>query len=84
MDTRDALFKEFGEPAVPLANVCQRYLGMKYPTARAAANANELPFPVFRLNDSRKAPWMVHIDDLAEHIDSRRKCANESWTASQV
>ena len=40
--------------------------------------------PVARLRDSRKAPLMVRVVDLAAHIDAVSECAKESWDNSQV
>lgn len=71
-------------PTVCLDAICETYLSMSRETARAAAALNRLPFPTFRLHDSRKAPVMVKVSDLAAHIDSTHKCAQEEWRHSQV
>lgn len=71
-------------PAVPLAEVCDRYLGLGAPEAARQAALHLLPFPAFRLNESRKAPLMVSVTDLARHIDTQHECAKRSWTNSQV
>lgn len=57
---------------------------MEYSEAAKLAAVNDLPFPTFRLRDSRKAPLMVRVVDLAAHIDSTSKCAKESWENSKV
>lgn len=71
-------------PVVPLADICERYLGMNEEVARKRAALNRLPFPTFQLTASRKAPVMVDLSDLAAHIDGQKKCAHESWEHSQV
>jgi len=71
-------------PAVPLGEVCDRYLGLGEDTAYREAALNRLPFPTFRLTQSRKAPVMVNISDLARHIDEQHECAKKSWANSQV
>ena len=67
-----------------LADISKAYLGMEYSEAAKLAAVNDLPFPTFRLRDSRKAPLMVRVVDLAAHIDSTSKCAKESWENSKV
>ena len=70
--------------AVPLADICVRYLNLSWQKAREAASVNRLPFPTFRLTDSQKAPLMVSVTDLARHIDTRHAEATASWEHSQV
>ncbi len=71
-------------PVARLADISKAYLGMEYSEAAKLAAVNDLPFPTFRLRDSRKAPLMVRVVDLAAHIDSTSKCAKESWDNSKV
>lgn len=71
-------------PAIPLADVCEKYLGMKYEHARRKANKNALPFPAYRLDESKKAPWMVNLAHLAEYIDAQGDKASTAWAESQV
>ncbi|HGX9884192.1 TPA: pyocin activator PrtN family protein [Klebsiella pneumoniae] len=33
----------------------------------------EIPIPTFRAAESQKAPRMIHIQDLADHIDAQLK-----------
>lgn len=73
----------FKGPTVPLEEICERYLGMGWHTARAEAALNRLPFPTFRLTESRKAPIMVKVKDLADHIDWRAQEAAANWSNSQ-
>ncbi|WP_176662090.1 pyocin activator PrtN family protein, partial [Staphylococcus hominis] len=39
--------------------------------------------PTFRVGDTQKAPRMVHISDLAEHIDRRRTEAKKELARIQ-
>jgi hypothetical protein len=71
-------------PVVPLYEICDKWLNMKPQTAREAAALNNLPFPTFRISDSRSAPLLVSVHDLADHIDARYATAKEGWTRSQV
>lgn len=77
MITALALLSIHKSPTVPLADICQQYLGLGYEEALRKAARAELPVPVFRLNNSRKAPLMVHVKDLAAHIDRARNEAAE-------
>ena len=71
-------------PAVPLAEISKRYLNLSPEEAARMAALHKLPFPTFSLRESQKAPLMVHLEDLAEHIDRARRCAIKSWEHSQV
>ncbi|MBN3345035.1 pyocin activator PrtN family protein [Pectobacterium carotovorum] len=73
MNTMFLLMAEFNTATIPLADIAERYLGMKPATADRKAGAGDLPIPTFRLGDTQKAPRMVHVKDLADFIDQRRK-----------
>ena len=54
----------------------------KYEANRAAGDGS-LPVPVFKFRDSTKAPYLIHIEDLANWMDSQRATAKaemDSWT----
>jgi hypothetical protein len=69
---------------VPLDEICERYLRLSREEAMRQAALNQLPFPTFRLSPSRKAPILVHLSDLANHIDTSRESAKSAWEHSQV
>ena len=71
-------------PVVPLYDICDKWLNLNPKSARELAALNTLPFPTFRISDSRSAPLLVSVHDLAEHIDARHAQAKETWTRSQV
>lgn len=71
-------------PAVQLAELSERYLGMKPDWAAKLAKREQLPFPTFRLNDSAKAPFMVSTHDLAQHIDEQHTGSLKRWKNSQT
>jgi len=77
MNTVFLLMAEFETSTIPLAAVAERYLGMRPSTADKKANCGELPIPTFRIGESQKSPRMIHVTDLAEFIDKRRKEAKE-------
>ena len=57
--------------APSLSQVCEKYFGLKPSTAEKRAAMGDLPIPTFRVAESQKAPRMIHIQDLANHIDEQ-------------
>jgi len=83
--TASELIKLHGAVVVPLAEVCEKYAGVKLYQARIRANRNALPFPAFKLEPGRRcSPWMVNLHQLAESVDRAAKAAQTSWTKSQL
>jgi hypothetical protein len=74
----------YKSPVVPLAEICDRFFSLSYQEAIRRAARNELPVPVFRLTDSRKAPLMVSCEALGNYIDARAAAAEQTWSHSQV
>lgn len=83
MNTVFLLMAEFETSTIPLAVIAERYLGMRPSTADKKAGAGQLPIPTFRIGDGQKSPRMVHVSDLAEFIDTRRKAAKEELKSCQ-
>lgn len=73
MNTMFLLMAEYGSATVTLEQVCEKYFGMKPATAEKRAALGALPIPTFRAAESQKAPRMIHIQDLANHIDAQLK-----------
>lgn len=71
-------------PVVRLEDICQPYLNLEYPQARDKAALNELGVPTFRLRESRKAPLLIRISELASYIDNRAEDARKTWHKSQL
>lgn len=78
------LMAQYEKPLVELSKVAGDYLGISAKVAAERASARSLPFPTQRLAASQKSPWLVHVDDLAEYIESRRGVAKREWERSQV
>lgn len=79
MNTVFLLMAEFETSQIPLAVVAKKFLNMTESYADKKANLGELPFPVYRDITSQKAVKMVHINDLAEWIDSARERARKEF-----
>ena len=73
-----------GYQEVKLEEICERYLCIRREEAYRQAARCELPFPVFKVGNSRKAPWMVDIFDLASVIDQAKAEAETLWPRCQV
>lgn len=84
MITSLALMSIYKAPAIPLAEVCERYFSLSYEEALKKAARNELPVPTFRLANSRKAPMMVSAEALGDWIDKTEAEAKALWQRSQV
>ncbi|HCR0138270.1 TPA: pyocin activator PrtN family protein [Klebsiella aerogenes] len=81
MNTMFLLMAEYETTNILLANISEKYLGMAPSTANKKAAAGLLPFPVYRIGSTQKAAWVIHVEDLAEHIDYRRAAAKAEWQA---
>lgn len=79
MNTMFLLLAEYETQSIPLAAIAEKYLGMRPATADKKAGCGDLPIPTFRLLNSQKSPRLVHVSDLAEFIDKRRKEAKVEW-----
>lgn len=78
-----ALLAAHGGPVVPLEEICHRYFGLAYREACRAATLGRLPVPAFRMIESRKAPMMVHVADLAAFVDRSGDAARDEWQKAQ-
>ncbi len=70
------LCNEFGKAIIPLELVADKYLNMKHKTAMEKFNNGELQqqgLNCFRCIESRKAPVLVLVHDLAEFILKNRQ-----------
>jgi hypothetical protein len=82
--TLSILLKRFNyEKVIKLEEICDKYFGINYGTAKKRASKHALPIAAFRLGESQKQPLMVDIDDLANHIDSVSAQANREWNKFQ-
>jgi hypothetical protein len=73
-----ALLAEFNTATIELSVACKKYFGLTPPEAAKRANLNKLPIPAFRCG-TQKAAWMIHAEDLANHIDNQRQNARSEW-----
>lgn len=58
-----------GRATLPLGEISEEYLGLTVREANRRAESGELKLATFRLRDSKRAPRIVHLQDLANLID---------------
>jgi Pyocin activator protein PrtN len=77
MNTVFLLMAQFDSAAViPIDVVCRDYFApLTVPTLLRKISAGEIPLPLVRMETSQKGAKGVHLTDLAEYIDKRRKAA---------
>ena len=74
----------YGGPEVRLEKICDRYLSIGRDEAYRQAARCTLPFPAFKLGKSKKSPWLVNIEDLAQVLDQADAEYRELWQRCQV
>lgn len=68
-----------GRATVRLDEISLDYFALSPNKAAVHAKNCTLPVPAFRMQASQKAPWLVHLSDLAQHIDHcRAQAAKEN------
>ncbi|WP_238928566.1 pyocin activator PrtN family protein [Vibrio sp. S17_S38] len=78
--THYLLLAQFGNRSLILIEeIAEDLLGLSVATAKKRASNRALPFPVLRLGESQKSPWLVHIDDLVKYIDAKTIKARNEW-----
>lgn len=79
MNTALLLMAQYGKTSIPLEEICELYFACSRQTAIHKAKAFKLPIPAFQIGIGQKAPWFVHVTDLAGLIDQQRESAKEEW-----
>ncbi len=76
------LFAQYGGKAiVPVEDVCRDYFNHLTPDKfLRKVGAGEIPIPVVRAETSQKCQKGVHLQDLADYIDSRRTAAIKEFS----
>ncbi|MFH4044027.1 pyocin activator PrtN family protein, partial [Acinetobacter baumannii] len=70
LNTADYLFMKYRSMTVELMTVVQEYYPhLSKAEALRKANNQEFPFSVFKIDPSKRAPFLVHVQDLAGILD---------------
>jgi hypothetical protein len=77
MNTTFLLMAQYNAAAViPIETVCRDYFApLTVPTLLRKISAGEITLPLVRMETSQKGAKGVHLTDLADYIDKRRKAA---------
>lgn len=72
LTTTDYLFMKYRTMTVELITVVKEYYPhLSKAEALRKANNQEFPFSVFKIDTSKRAPFLVHIKDLADILDKK-------------
>lgn len=79
MNTAFMLLAQYdGKAIIPLDDVCRDYFSHMTPAQLTRkATAGEIDLPIVRIETSQKAARGVHLQDLADWIDTRRAAARK-------
>jgi hypothetical protein len=82
--TMHLLMMEYGGRAlIPLDELAEKLLGLSIDTAKRRAGLCDLPFAAVRYGNSQKSPYLVHLQDLANYIESICSVARNEWCKMQ-
>ncbi|ENV46381.1 hypothetical protein P255_00520 [Acinetobacter brisouii CIP 110357] len=80
MSTNEYLFIKYRSMTVELmAVVADYYPHLSKAEALRKANNQEFPFSVFKIDQSKRAPFLVHVKDLADILDKKYSEASKDF-----
>ncbi|WP_260001775.1 pyocin activator PrtN family protein [Sulfitobacter pontiacus] len=81
MNTAFLLMAQYsGQAVIPADKVCQDYFPhLTLPKFIRKINEGQLALPLVRIEGSQKSAKGVHLQDLAEYLDLRRKEAQREY-----
>lgn len=72
------LMFRYQSPAVPLERVVADFFThLDLPYAKKRAARQDFPFPVFKVEKSRNAPYMVSVEALATYLDRQAQTGQQ-------
>lgn len=75
------LIEQYKSPVVPLEKVIADFLPhLNLATANKKASVQDLPFPTFKADKSKKAPYMVYVSHLAKWLQPHIDVSNSDWS----
>lgn len=76
------LMIRYSSPVVSLETIVNDYFThMKIEEANKRANRQDLPFPVFKSENTKKAKWMVNVAQFAAYLDKQSQIAYQDHSA---
>ena len=80
IDTSDYLFMKYRSMTIELMTiVADYYPHLSKAEALRKANNQEFPFSVFKIDQSKRAPFLVHVKDLANILDKQYSEASKDF-----
>lgn len=80
MSTNDYLFMKYRTMTIELMTVVSDYYPhLSKAEALRKANNQEFPFSVFKIDKSKRAPFLVHVNDLADILDRHYSEASKDF-----
>ena len=74
------LMIRYSSPVVTLETIVNDYFThMKIEDANRRANKMDLPFPVFKSEESKKAKWLVNLTQFAAYLDKQSAIADQDF-----
>jgi len=78
--TEDYLFMKYRGMAIELMDIVSDYYPhLSKAEALRKANNQEFPFSVFKIDQSKRAPFLVHVKDLADILDKQYSEASKDF-----
>ncbi|QIO05004.1 pyocin activator PrtN family protein [Acinetobacter shaoyimingii] len=80
ISTSDYLFMRYRSMTVELMTVIADYYPhLSKAEALRKANNQDYPFSVFKIDQSKRAPFLVHVKDLADVLDKKYSEASKDY-----
>ncbi|MEG0602973.1 MAG: pyocin activator PrtN family protein [Acinetobacter sp.] len=80
LNTFDYLFMKYRSMTIELMTiVADYYPHLSKAEALRKANNQEFPFSVFKIDQSKRAPFLVHVKDLADILDKQYSEASKDF-----
>jgi len=80
MSTKEYLFIKYRSMTVELMTIVSDYYPhLSKAEALRKANNQEFPFSVFKIDQSKRAPFLVHVKDLADILDKQYSEASKDF-----
>lgn len=80
LNTIDYLFIKYRSMIVELMTIVTDYYPhLSKAEALRKANNQEFPFSVFKIDQSKRAPFLVHVKDLADILDKQYSEASKDF-----
>jgi len=80
INTTELLFVKYRSMVVELMTiVADYYPHLSKAEALRKANNQEFPFSVFKIDQSKRAPFLVHVKDLANVLDTEYSKASKDF-----